>query len=251
MAKRKREDKPEIPEWVVTYGDLMSLLLCFFILLAAFSELKQEREYLDVIKSIKQAFGYESSVGRAPIDDRPTNSLLEIYEELDRRNQESSSDRHTPNTQNRSTKTSYITEGTKFKLGGTVTFQPGSAALSDEGKAILRSAAEMIRGTRFKVAVKGHAFGYEDSRTGASLMDLSYQRAKAAVDFLVNECNVSAQILVPVAVADQEPADPSTFTGVSGAEHRRVQIIQTEVHVEEVNHDAYGTGRQESGAPDG
>ena len=28
-----------IPEWVVTFGDLMSLLLCFFVLLLSFSEM--------------------------------------------------------------------------------------------------------------------------------------------------------------------------------------------------------------------
>ena len=43
MAKKGRPPPPGVPEWVVTYGDLMSLLLCFFILLAAFSEIKQER----------------------------------------------------------------------------------------------------------------------------------------------------------------------------------------------------------------
>jgi len=45
MAKRKPIQSPGIPEWVLTYGDLMSLLLCFFILLAAFSELKKEEDF--------------------------------------------------------------------------------------------------------------------------------------------------------------------------------------------------------------
>ncbi len=36
MAKKKAANNPGIPEWVLTYGDLMSLLLCFFILLSAF-----------------------------------------------------------------------------------------------------------------------------------------------------------------------------------------------------------------------
>ena len=38
MAKRrKKPEAPGVPEWVVTYGDMMTLLLCFFVLLQAFS----------------------------------------------------------------------------------------------------------------------------------------------------------------------------------------------------------------------
>jgi flagellar motor protein MotB len=53
MPKRRQESGGGVPEWVVTYGDLMSLLLCFFILLAAFSELKQPREFREVLEKIK------------------------------------------------------------------------------------------------------------------------------------------------------------------------------------------------------
>jgi len=54
---------PGVPEWVVTYGDMMSLLLCFFILLSAFSELKKPREYQRVIDSIKEALGLDGGQG--------------------------------------------------------------------------------------------------------------------------------------------------------------------------------------------
>jgi chemotaxis protein MotB len=39
------DDEPDeisIPEWVVTFGDMMSLLLTFFILLVSISEIKEE-----------------------------------------------------------------------------------------------------------------------------------------------------------------------------------------------------------------
>ena len=51
--KKPKSSGNEVPEWILTYGDLMSLLLCFFILLAAFSEIKQPREYQMIIESIK------------------------------------------------------------------------------------------------------------------------------------------------------------------------------------------------------
>ncbi len=61
--KKQKKDSGGVPEWVVTYGDMMSLLLCFFILLAAFSELKREHEYQRVVTAVKEAFGYSGGVG--------------------------------------------------------------------------------------------------------------------------------------------------------------------------------------------
>ena len=51
--KKKHKQEKGIPEWVVTFGDMMSLLLCFFILLQMFSEVKKDEEYQRVITAIK------------------------------------------------------------------------------------------------------------------------------------------------------------------------------------------------------
>jgi len=44
------------PLWVVTFGDLMSLLMCFFVLLLSFSEMDRKK-YKMVSGSMAQAFG--------------------------------------------------------------------------------------------------------------------------------------------------------------------------------------------------
>jgi len=44
------------PDWVVTFGDLMSLLLCFFVLLLSFSEM-DKAVYKEVAGSLEKAFG--------------------------------------------------------------------------------------------------------------------------------------------------------------------------------------------------
>lgn len=45
-----------IPGWVVTYGDMMSLLLTFFILLLSFSSI-QESKFKDAMESLQGALG--------------------------------------------------------------------------------------------------------------------------------------------------------------------------------------------------
>ena len=49
---------PGAPKWVVTFGDLMSLLLCFFVLLLSFSEMDRQK-YKQVAGSLEKAFGVQ------------------------------------------------------------------------------------------------------------------------------------------------------------------------------------------------
>ncbi len=56
MARRKPDPDPGLPEWLVTFADLMSILVCFFVLLISFSI--QDKEKLQVVAgSMREAFG--------------------------------------------------------------------------------------------------------------------------------------------------------------------------------------------------
>ena len=48
---------PGVPEWVVTYGDMMSLLLTFFIMLVSMSQLKEEGKNRAAMNAMQQRFG--------------------------------------------------------------------------------------------------------------------------------------------------------------------------------------------------
>ena len=50
-----------IPAWVVTFGDMMSLLMCFFVLLLSFSEIEQKK-YKQVAGSMEKAFGVQREI---------------------------------------------------------------------------------------------------------------------------------------------------------------------------------------------
>lgn len=57
MAKKKKEECEEgAPGWMVSYGDMMSLLLTFFVLLLSFSSM-QESKFQSAMASIKKALG--------------------------------------------------------------------------------------------------------------------------------------------------------------------------------------------------
>ncbi|MCH8270509.1 MAG: hypothetical protein IH985_04765, partial [Planctomycetes bacterium] len=182
MAKRKPIEKPSVPEWVLTYGDLMSLLLCFFILLAAFSELKKEEDYQKVVDAIREAFGYTGGEGNVPSTDLPLNSMSNVLENFGMYGELSKN--MLSNTESviagQKDRTTTIREGEKFAIGGSLPFEAGSSELTDGVKAsLLHDIVPKMRGRTSTFEIRGHAWGAEDLASGLDLRDLSYQRARA------------------------------------------------------------------------
>ena len=57
MARKKQEEqKAGAPEWLATYGDMMTLLLVFFVLLFSMSSLDSQR-YKAVVQSLSGSLG--------------------------------------------------------------------------------------------------------------------------------------------------------------------------------------------------
>lgn len=56
MARKQIKTGSDIPEWLVTFADLMSILVCFFVLIISFS-IQDEEKLLVVAGSMKNAFG--------------------------------------------------------------------------------------------------------------------------------------------------------------------------------------------------
>ena len=76
MDLPEEDDKPGIPAWVVTFADLMSLLMCFFVLLLSFSELDAAK-FKQIAGELSKAFGVQREVpvvdipmGTSPIFDK-------------------------------------------------------------------------------------------------------------------------------------------------------------------------------------
>ena len=64
MAKKEKKcvcPPPGAPGWMTTFADLMSLLMCFFVLLLSFSEI-DVMKFKDLSGSLKHAFGVQHQV---------------------------------------------------------------------------------------------------------------------------------------------------------------------------------------------
>lgn len=72
----EEEGKPGVPAWVVTFADLMSLLMCFFVLLLSFSEIDANK-FKQIAEELSRAFGVQREVpalevpmGTTPVFDK-------------------------------------------------------------------------------------------------------------------------------------------------------------------------------------
>ena len=61
MEDFPEEEKPGTPAWVVTFADLMSLLMCFFVLLLSFSEIDAQK-FKQIAGELSAAFGVQRDV---------------------------------------------------------------------------------------------------------------------------------------------------------------------------------------------
>jgi len=61
VSQKKEEEGGGAPAWVMTFADLMSLLMCFFVLLLSFAEMDLNK-FKQIAGSMKTAFGVQREI---------------------------------------------------------------------------------------------------------------------------------------------------------------------------------------------
>lgn len=215
------------PEWVLTYGDMMSLLLTFFILLAALSELKKEEEYTKIVHEIQATFGMPISNGVLPfpITDSQNNRRRS---RSDSTNQESAD---TPGMKGHDRQVRTIRPGMIFPDGGRLTFEPGSSKLGPDAQAALHEVAKRFGGLTNIIELRGHASPMEQAvlPPGKDLWQLSFDRAKEVMEFLTSvEVGMPAARFRITALGDRDPLARRVYTPVGQEINRRVEVLMSE-----------------------
>lgn len=226
-----------IPGWFVTYADLMSLMLCFFVLLQVFSELKKDDEYQRVVGGVRQAFGYAGGMGDFPVDGSNLGSLIELLDRSAGRQEVHdrigpSPDEGLPGMHTRVTK---VREGLQFTVGGAATFDHESAEVTPLMRAEVEKLATLIAGRKNRIVIRGHAANKYLSADSPwrDLNELSYARAREVMNILV-ESGIDERYCRIEAAGRWEPLSEHGSGVPSESADRRVDIILTEDVVDEV-----------------
>lgn len=208
----EEESSPGIPEWVVTFGDMMSLLLTFFILLVSLSELKQEKrteQYQAMLDSLRKRFGYTNAASMAPGPNLPRNSNRNSVANAGRakRNDTMNGGANVRAPEGNELRMRYTRPGEQLTIGGAIWFEPGSDAFAAEEEVGLRRIVSEVEGKPQKIEVRGHTSGQPlpDDSTFRDQWDLAYQRCHVVVDRLIELGIKPRRIRIGIA-ASNEPA---------------------------------------------
>lgn len=248
MAMPPDDPPPGVPEWVVTYGDMMSLLLTFFIMLVSISELKQDDgEIRAMMDAIREAFGPGLGMSGAPGTSLQTTSM---FNKLSSRGARSEGGTERRSRQSKGAKGPHKTvkrlnHGTVVTLGGPATFERFDAELNDDIRAALDIIVRVIRSRPNRIMVRGHATpeplpenlpisgklpkAQFDEAPPFDKWDLSFLRAQAVAQYLVEQ-GIDSNRLVVSAAGDSEPR-AITRDPQEQRQNRRVDVFLIDSYI--------------------
>jgi len=231
MALPEDDPPPGVPEWVVTYGDMMSLLLTFFIMLVSMAETKTDGKIRAALNALQEQFGPDIGKHGAPGTSLQETSSNEFASSTGM-SSEMGTKRKGIESQGRSgpSKTvKRIGHGTLITLGGPCLFETYDDQLTEEMKRNLEQLAAVLVHRPNKIVVRGHATRevvppnvvvkpeFRDPWT------LSYARAHAAAAYLISHGIAESRVQLS-ATGDSEPRIISRNKELQ-RENRRVDVF--------------------------
>ncbi|MGQ9855829.1 MAG: OmpA/MotB family protein [Fervidobacterium sp.] len=191
MAKKEKCVCKSVPEWLNTYGDMVTLLLTFFVLLFAMSSISPGKFQQIVVGLTLALSGNPPSVltgGQTMTEEALISQKPGIYQELLRISEEY---KGKVTIEERD-------EGTFITLTNFKIFEPGSAKLTAEAKEIIEKlGAVILEYTSNIIEVRGYA---DDRPTTPdsiypSNWHLSSARSSSVVNFMLTELKQKRYVL--------------------------------------------------------
>lgn len=230
------------PAWVVTFADLMSLLMCFFVLLLSFSELDAQK-FKEMAGEMSKAFGVQREV---PADDMPMGSSIIFPNVTAGTGRDGSAMEALQNTdveQLTSTTAEALREALSVELeaGGLQldegqrqiilrveengSFPSGSADVTPAFEDLLSRMATVLARVPGGLTIEGHTDDVP-IRTArfSSNWDLSASRAASVANALLRHAAIAPARILVQGHAETDPREPNA-SAERRARNRRVEII--------------------------
>ncbi|MCP4575721.1 MAG: OmpA family protein [Deltaproteobacteria bacterium] len=231
-TKLQMEDDEDNTGWIVTFSDLMTLLLVFFVLLYSISTLN-EAKFKKAMTSIQISLGEKAPAVRLidlmnePAQKSKVVSLEDLSgmrsRELDmvQRIREFIEKRGLAKNIGVSLENGKVV----IRITGTVLFKSGIAMLNDKAPPIMNEISEIVNEFKdFKVNIKGHTDNMAiATRQFPSNWELSAVRATTVLRYLI-EKGISADRLTATGYAELLPLVPNN-TEENRQNNRRVEFV--------------------------
>ena len=241
LSAPPQEDKGA-PRWVVTFGDLMSLLLCFFVLLLSFSEMDRQK-YKLVAGSLAQAFGVQRKVKSHESPKGATMVALSFDQDLVPKFRqeeyiamqamealgEELKKALEGKLKGLEDKVEIEVDGnqTIIRLQGGATFDSGQADIKPQLIPVLEEIGFRLKGSDGDIIIAGHTDNVPiyGGRFETNLK-LSIGRAAEVAEFMIDQVGISPERISTMGFGEYRPAYTND-TEEGREKNRRVEIILT------------------------
>lgn len=220
MAKKEKKAPAGAPMWMVTFSDMVTLLLTFFVLMLSMANMDKVK-FQQASESLAGAFGVMASadktetappqiVSHAPIDD---DFSAKVYRRIRTKLRELKLNKEIKLVKDRG--------AVILRVDEAVLFQSGQSRLGPEADPILRKVAELVRPLPLNMKIEGHT----DDRGGElANWDLSVNRAVSVLRFLATNDLVPMTRMAATGYGSQKPLFPNNSER-ERALNRRVEFV--------------------------
>lgn len=235
--KARKEQKPcpkcdcsgGAPAWMVTYSDLVTLLLTFFVLLLSMASMDQVK-FTAASSSLRDAFGVHSKPAQVdfslPILPTPPISQFapiqnematKVYKRIESQ-----------------IKASMVPEDIELikkdndtiilRINNSVLFKKGQATVSPTAYPLLRKIADIIRPLPMRLRIEGHTDSSPVSKRKIGNWDLSVDRAVSVMRFFKKSDLLPLDRMAAIGYGSERPVVPNT-SEKNMAMNRRVDFV--------------------------
>ena len=222
------DNEPGSPAWMTTFGDMMTLLLVFFVLLYSFSSMDVEkfRGFISALQSQLGVLDGGQTITPNPNIDAGTlgedyaqapQNIQQIMRELDNYI-ESNGLGERVNVENKR-------KGLVISLTGEILYELGRAEIREQGREILAIISDILKDIPNDIMIEGHTDDLP-IRTDEfpSNWELSTARAVNVIKFLIEERDFDPARLSAAGYSEYRPVADND-SSESRAENRRVEVV--------------------------
>ncbi len=229
MEEEKKEkpelEHPSAPFWMVTYGDMVTLLMVFFILILSFSTIQLEK-FKGAMSSMKGALGVlpenistykKSNPNYEDFETKQRQDIIETMNEVE----------EVLEKMGLSAKVDleFTGEGVMVRMGDDLLFDSGKALIKNAATPVLDIVLQAFKGKFKDIYVEGHTDNVPiSSAKYPSNWELSAGRSMSVIKYLNKKGKIPPRQLAAVGHGEHRPLVKNN-SRANRAKNRRVEIF--------------------------
>lgn len=230
------EESRGVAPWIITFADMVTLLMVFFILLFAIGTVEQDK-WRQIKESLREALGADAieemgtrqglDVIKTQVDEKTVHAVDEVGAMVNREMEDIISEVEEfvfKNKLSGKVRVSSDERGAVITISDVVLFPAGSADMTSRGRATLRQVFDVLKQFNYNIKVEGHTDNTPiHTMRYPSNWELSASRAAEVAHMLIDDGYPPERLSVE-GFAEFRPKVPNTGPE-NRAINRRIEVV--------------------------